>query len=179
MKILLTIILAGISPQYALTVVPSNPSIQDLLTDQEFQKYLKRPNYKDRIDLFRKTFELRTHSLRRSIRLAQWEKTVQVLQQFRGLCHYISEESKAVSQKDLRSKQVKQLEIRLRKLIVTLDDLKPAIPFEYYPEFESSAKILRKLRQTLLKQLFEYLSIVHYTTRECICCSKKPLCLKV
>ena len=46
MKILLTIILAGISLQYTLAVVPSDPSIQDLLTDQEFQKYLKRPNYK-------------------------------------------------------------------------------------------------------------------------------------
>ncbi|PPR18822.1 MAG: hypothetical protein CFH43_00408, partial [Proteobacteria bacterium] len=90
-------------------------------TDQEFQKYLKRPKYKNRIDLFRKIFKLRTHRLRRSIRLTQWGKTVQVLQQFRGLCHHIREESETANQNDLRSKQVKQLEIRLRKLIATLD----------------------------------------------------------
>ena len=178
MRILLIITLAGIFPRYALAVVPSNFSIQDLLTDQEFQKYLKRPKYKNRIDLFRKIFKLRTHRLRRSIRLTQWGKTVQVLQQFRGLCHHIREESETANQNDLRSKQVKQLEIRLRKLIATLDNLKPTTPFEYHPEFESSIKILRELRQILLKQLFKNLSVAHHTTRECTCCFKKNLVFK-
>ena len=156
MRILLaSLLLTGLSFQQPLPAAGTHdPSLRDLLTHSEFQKYQKDLRYKKRIDLFRKAFKSRGEMLRRSVQLSQQEAVVELLQQLRALCRHVADESSRARQQDLRSKQVKKLEISLRKLIETLEDLKSASPFEYQDEFDSTSQTLEKLRKTLLKQLF-------------------------
>ena len=154
MKILLaSLFLTGLFPQ-PLAAGSGNPSLRDLLTNSEFQKYQKDLRYKKRMDLFRKVFERRGEMLHRSVQLSQQEEVVELLQQLRALCHYVADESSLARQQDLRSKQVKKMEIRLRKLIETLEDLKSTSPFEHQAEFDLTSQTLEELRKTLLKQLF-------------------------
>ncbi|MFQ5929563.1 MAG: hypothetical protein ACE5MK_07680, partial [Acidobacteriota bacterium] len=129
--------------------------LQDVLTAREFQKYRSKPKYRDRMDLFRNAFDRRADLLRRYVKRKEMERTADLLRKLHALSHYAAEESSNVkNQKDLRSRQVKKLEIRLRKLIETINDLKSTAPFEYQDDFEITAQALQELRKTLLTQIF-------------------------
>ncbi|MDA2938791.1 hypothetical protein MYX75_11085 [Acidobacteria bacterium AH-259-A15] len=142
--------------------------LHDVLTAREFQKYQSKPKYRDRIDLFRNAFDRRADLLRRYVQRKEMEKTADLLRKLHALSHYAAEESSNVKNpKDLRSRQVKKLEIRLRKLIETMNDLKSTAPFEYQDDFEITAQALQDLRKTLLTQIFgEAMAALKSTRRE-------------
>ncbi|MCH8320699.1 MAG: hypothetical protein IH790_07075 [Acidobacteria bacterium] len=131
-----------------------DPPLTDLLTEREFSEYQRKPRYRDRIDLFRKVFDRRVDLLQRYIQRDQLDETADLLQKLSALSHYAGEQSSnAKNDKDLRSSEVKKLEIRLRKLIETLNDLRTTVPFEYAEGFDNTIRTLEQLRKTLLEQL--------------------------
>lgn len=131
-----------------------DPPLKDLLTERELREYQRKPRYRDRIDLFRKVFDRRVDLLQRYIQRDQLDETADLLQKISALSHYAGEQSSnAKNDKDLRSSEVKKLEIRLRKLIETINDLQTTVPFEYAERFENTIRTLEQLRRTLLEQL--------------------------
>jgi len=131
-----------------------DPPLTDLLTERELRDYQRKPQYRDRIDLYREVFDRRVDLLNRYIQRDQLDETADLLQKLSALSHYAVEESSNVTRdKDLRSSEVKKLEIRLRKLIETINDLRTTVPFEYVEGFENTIRALEQLRKTLLEQL--------------------------
>jgi len=131
-----------------------DPPLKDLLTERELREYQRKPKYRDRIDLFREVFDRRVDLLQRYIQRDQLDETADLLQKISALSHYAGEQSSnAKKDKDLRSSEVKKLEIRLRKLIETINDLQTTVPFEYAEGFENTIRTLEQLRRTLLEQL--------------------------
>ncbi len=120
-----------------------DPPLTDLLTERELSEYQRKPQYRDRIDLFREVFERRVDLLRRYIQRDQLDETADLLQEISALSHHAVEQSSNVKKdKDLRSSEVKKLEIRLRKLIETINDLRTTVPFEYVVVFENTIRAL-------------------------------------
>jgi hypothetical protein len=155
MKLLLptlVVIVFLVSPLHLAQVVA--PPLTDLLTRGELREYQEKPKYRDRIDLFREVFDRRVDLLQRYIQRGQLEETADLLQSISALSHHTAaESSNAEKEKDLRSTEVKKLEIRLRKLIEIIDDLRTTVPFEYLEGFENTLRALDQLRKTLLAQL--------------------------
>ena len=131
-----------------------DPPLTDLLTERELSEYHRKPRYRDRIDLFREVFDRRVDLLQRYIQRDQLEESADLLQKMSALSHYAGgQSSNAKNDKDLRSSEVKKLEISLRKLIETLNDLRTTVPFEYAEGFDNTIRDLEQLRRTLLGQL--------------------------
>ncbi len=128
--------------------------LQDLLTDKEFRDYRRKPRYRNRIDLFKKVFARHSTLLTRHVKRNELRESAYLLLQIQALCRYVEQESNQVEEpKDLRSKQVKQLEIRLRRFITTIKDLQAAAPFEYLDQFEVTVQTMAQLRKLLLTLL--------------------------
>lgn len=148
----LVLIVPLVSPLHLAQGV--EPPLTDLLTGGELREYQRNPRYRDRIDLFREVFDRRVDLLQRYIQRDQLEEAADLLQSISALSRHTGEESSnARTDKDLRSTQVKKLEIRLRKLIEVIDDLRTTVPFEYLERFENTIQTLDQLRKTLLAQL--------------------------
>jgi len=144
-----------------------DPPLADLLTERELREYQRKPQYRDRIDLFREVFERRVDLLHRYIQRDQLDETADLLQEISALSHHaVKQSSNAKNDKDLRSTEVKKLEIRLRKLIETINDLRTTVPFEYLEGFENTIQALEQLRKTLLAQLLGDAMVENRTDRE-------------
>jgi hypothetical protein len=85
------------------------------------------------------------------------EESSEILRKLRALCPHVKEESSNVEKvKNLRSKQVKKLEIQLRKFVKAIQDLQTVAPVEYAEQFELTAADLERLRRVLLTQVLGY-----------------------
>ncbi len=154
-----------VSPLHLAQAV--DPPLTDLLTERELREYQRKPQYRDRIDLFREVFERRVDLLHRYIQRDQLDETADLLQEISALSHHaVEQSSNAKNDKDLRSTEVKKLEIRLRKLIETINDLRTIVPFEYLEGFENTLQALEQLRKTLLSQLLGDAMVENRTDRE-------------
>ena len=128
--------------------------LQDLLTEREFRDYRRKPRYRDRIDLFKKVFDRNANLLERYVKGNELGESDDLLRQIQALCRYVEQEASQVKEpKDLRSKQVKQLEIRLRRLVETIKNLQAITPWEYIDQFEVTVQTMEKLRKLLLTHL--------------------------
>jgi hypothetical protein len=132
------------------------PPLQELLAPDQYRKYISKTKYKDRIDILRKTMESYGSMLRRHLDRKDLNEVKQALTRLRALTHYAQEEPtrSAASQKDLRSKQIKKMEILLRRQLDTLNDMKLSVPFDFRPEFEETTEAFERLRDQLLRGLF-------------------------
>ncbi len=155
MKLLvISLLLTGMPSSPPLGQQPA-PPLKDLLTDREFEKYRKASNYKDRINFFRKTFATRSDFLQQFVRRDEGKRVADVLYQLRSLAQHLAKGSpRQVREKDLRSKEVKRLEISLRKLIDRIEDFRSVVTVENRDEIDLTAQALEDLRRTLLKQMF-------------------------
>jgi len=152
---LTSLLMIGLLLHQPLPIAESeDPTLRDLLTDSEYQNYQKDPRYNKRIDLFRKIFKHRGEMLRDLVRSNKHGEISKLLKKLGKICPHVTSESSKAKKEDLLSKQVKRLEIVLRKLIETLEDLKLSTPFENQDDFNSTNETLEKLRRILLKQLF-------------------------
>ena len=132
-----------------------NPPLEDLLSSSEFHQYLKKPRYRDRMDLFGKVLERYQAGLRALVDASQIEEALRLLLKLRGLSHYIvEEEPQSAHRKDLNSKQVRNLEITIRNLIEAIDGFRQVVPFRYQPNFEAASQALQISRSRLLVQIF-------------------------
>jgi hypothetical protein len=159
------VILPLVSPLHLAQDVDT--PLADLLTERELREYQRKPKYRDRIDLFREVFDRRVDLLQRYIQRGQLEETTDLLQSMAALSHHtVAESSNAEKEKDLRSTEVKKLEIRLRKLIEIIDDLQTTVPFEYLEGFENTMQAFGQLRKTLLAQLLGEAIVDNRSDRE-------------
>ena len=155
MKLLvISLLLMGMPYSPTLGQQPS-PALKDLLTDREFEQYRKASTYKDRIDFFRKTFDTRSDLLQQFVRRNEDKTVAKLLYQLRSLAQHLAEGSpRQVREKDLRSKEVKRLEISLRKLIERIKDFRSVVTIENRDQIDLTTQALEDLRRTLLKQMF-------------------------
>lgn len=132
----------------------SLPTLKELLTNQEFKQYQKLSNYKNQINFFRKAFETRGHRLRIFVKRNKEKEINDVLYQLRFLPQHVEKESNnQIEQKNLRRKEVKRLEISLRKLVNNIQDLKSLPNIKNYKQFDLTTQSLENLRKILLKQI--------------------------
>jgi hypothetical protein len=129
--------------------------LPELISPAEYNEYQRKSRYKDRMKLFRKILDRDVDLLANHTKHWEIEEVIAVLEGLREISAYVREEAtEASNPKDLRSTEVKRLEIRLRKLVERVDELRRAVPFEYREEFESTSKAMEELRNQLLVQLF-------------------------
>ena len=154
MKLLAILLLLAGAPNPGQQDQQVDLQLQDLLTDREFRDYRRKPRYKDRINLFKKAFDRDSKALERHVERNELGESAAMLLRIQALCHHVEQESSRANEpKDLRSKQVKQLEIQLRRLAENIRDLQRAVPWEYLDRFEVTAQRVEKLRKLLLTHL--------------------------
>lgn len=157
----LLLLLAGtavsqMSEQTDKPVIPQERlPLEDLLTDKTLSKYKKEQKYHNRIKMLRKVFETNARSLVRNVEVRDIAKTYRSLAALRGIAfHSLQESLREENAKELRHKEVKRLEIWLRKTEEDLDDLKLEVPLENRVQFDETNRVLEELREQLLQQLF-------------------------
>ena len=132
MKLLAILLLLATAPNPGQEDPQADLQLQDLLTDREFRDYRRKPRYKDRINLFKKAFERNFKALERHVERNELGESAAQLLCIQALCHHVEQESSQVKEpKDLRSKQVKQLEIQLRQLAENIKNLQRAVPWDH------------------------------------------------
>ncbi len=146
----------AISPGIIQEAPRSDPPLEALLSPKHYRDYQRKPEYKKRLDIYRESFSDHASSLRSHIDKQDLNEGLVVLGKIRALARYAMEEPSrsSASPKDFRSRQVKKLEIRIRRLIDTLDDAKNSIPYRYRNSFEEAEQDLEDLRNLLLEELF-------------------------
>ena len=127
--------------------------LQDILSSREIHDYKRKPEYRSRVKLFGKAFNRQTKLLQGQIKTLKIDAALETLHSLRSLSDHTLAQ-KTEREKDLRSNQVKRLEINLRKLLETLEELKRSVPFEYRTHFDQCIEKMEELRNRLLTQLF-------------------------
>ena len=127
--------------------------LQDILSNRENQDYQRKPQYRSRMKLFGKTFQRQSKLLQGQIKKLQINEGLETLHSLSSLSEHTLDE-KPQREKDLRSNDVKKLEIILRKLLDNLGELKRAVPFEYRTHFDRCIEKIEELRNQFLTQLF-------------------------
>jgi hypothetical protein len=132
------------------------PTLQSLLSEKEYRDYEKKPQYKKRLDIFRKAIAQTAAELRAKVGKKQLPPAIEELREIQALAHYgMAEPTRsAASPKDLRSGQVRKTEIRLRKLLKTLHDLELSVPYDHREDFAATSRLVEDWRNQLLKQIF-------------------------
>lgn len=128
--------------------------LSQLLSGRNHQKYL-REDYHDKIEILRKALERRSNILPNVVRQRDMDLIFQTLAEIRGLVaagHQISLE--VTDEDERRHKEVKKMEIELRKLNEELGDQKLAVPLEDRDEFDRIQVLIEDFRNRLLQQLF-------------------------
>ncbi len=133
----------------------STDSLQDLLSKKHYREYQSKDKYKDRIDVLRKAMEDEMDTLRKQVEDRNIDEILVSLHRLARLAEFAQQDKPSPShRKDAKSRQVKKMEIRLRKMSENVVDLKRSVPFEYRQEFDVTNKALETLRDQLLVQLF-------------------------
>ena len=127
--------------------------LQDILSNREIQDYRKKPQYRSRMKLFGKAFNRLSKLLEGQIKILKIDAALETLHSLRSLSDHTLKQ-KPQREKDLRSNQVKRLEINLRKLLENLEELKRSVPIEYRTHFDRCIEKMEELRNQLLTQLF-------------------------
>jgi hypothetical protein len=129
--------------------------LPELISVAEYREYQRKTRYRDRMKLFRKIIDRDVDLLADHTKNWEIDEVIGVLKGLRDISAYVKEEAAAATNpRDLRSNDVKRLEIRLRKLVERVDELRRAVPFEYREEFEITTRAMEELRNQLLIQLF-------------------------
>jgi hypothetical protein len=154
--LLIFVVSAGVMPDRQEKTLLPDPPLETILSAKAYQKYQQKENYKDRVDLFRETLSDQADALHNEIKDKHLEGAGEVLGKMRALANYAKQEPtrQSASVKDLRSRQVIKLEVRIRRLTDTLHDYKLSVPLEYRDQFDQTTADLETLRDQLLKGIF-------------------------
>ena len=129
--------------------------VEELLLPAELNLYRQKPQYRARMDLFRKVLERQVGQLTRLAQAQSLEPAQNLLEDIRWLCIHGITETQEADRRDFRSKQVRKLEIRIRHLATAVDDLKKSFLVEQHSLFETTVRHLEAFRNQLLGQLFD------------------------
>ncbi|HSR50497.1 MAG TPA: hypothetical protein VLV83_06685 [Acidobacteriota bacterium] len=149
---LLTASLTG--PAAGAQEEPQAPPLKNLLSSNEWRDYQKKDRYKERMKVFRNAFERWEDLMAKQARDRQHEALADTLASLRHLSRYAYNEPLGANPKDSRAKKTKKLEIRLRKIISFLEDLKFQFPLEMRDDFTRTHQELEHLREKLLAGIF-------------------------
>ncbi|HRR25669.1 MAG TPA: hypothetical protein P5300_03125 [Acidobacteriota bacterium] len=142
------------APAAAETEEPDLP-LNELLGNREYRLFQEKERYRDRLQILRRAVEGRAHLLPEQIEDHTLDAVNRTLYELRSLVRHALRLSEAeTNQKELQHREVKQLEIRLRKLTTELYDWSMAVPLENRDSFEETRSAVEKLRNRLLRQLF-------------------------
>lgn len=129
--------------------------VEDLLLPAELSLYRQKPQYRARMDLFRKVLERQVGQLTRLAQTQSLKPSQDLLADIRWLCIHGIAETQEADSRDFRSKQVRKLEIRIRHFATVVDDLKKNFLVEQHTLFETTVGHLEAFRNQLLGQLFD------------------------
>jgi len=129
--------------------------LEEVLSEKSLAKYQTTTKYSTRLKVLREALEVRTKRLPALIDQRNLATIYRGLGEMRTICSFAMDISLAeTNEKDRRSKEVKKLEIQLRKLGEILDDSKLEVPIENRAPFEQTKEEIEELREQLLRQLF-------------------------
>ncbi len=152
-KALLLIVLFQVS-EPAESSGPILP-LEDVLSEKRLAKYQTTTKYNTRLKILREALEIKTKQLPALIDQRNLANIYRSLSEMRTICSFAMDISlEETNEKNRRSKEVKKLEIRLRKLGEILNDSKLEVPLENRAPFEQTRHKIEELREQLLRQLF-------------------------
>ncbi len=128
--------------------------LEELFTAKELQKYRAQARYKDRMEVFTDVLKRFSQLLRGQVENKKIEELLDTLDTLQSISHHALREPMPANKKELRSGEVRKLEIRIRKLIEDIEDAKSIAPYEYRVEFDESINDLAHLRDRLLENMF-------------------------
>lgn len=129
--------------------------LEELLGTRNYAEYQTKPKYHDRLKILRRAIEQRERILPRQLENYQLGVVHRTLEELRSLARYSYELSvQETNNKELQHREVKRLEIRLRRLAEELRDWELSVPFEDRAPFERARESCERLRDRLLRQLF-------------------------
>ena len=147
----LSLMVQAESPPPAGPVIP----LDQLLSSREMAKFNREERYHSKLEILRKAIERRSDRLPGQIEKRDLAVIFKTLAEVRGLVSSAMEISVRETDKDeRRHKEVKKLEIELRKLSIDLPDMALAVPLEDRTQFQETIQVLEDLRNQLLRQLF-------------------------
>ena len=129
------------------------PPLEEVFSLSELRMYRAKANYKSRMNLFRKALERNSKLLTAYGRKPDLGAVRKVLSDITALSEHALRET-PTREKDARSRETKRLEIRARRTVEAMEDLKLALPFETREDFDDCIRSLEKLRKHLLDRLF-------------------------
>jgi len=128
--------------------------LEELFTARELQKYRTEVKYKDRMEVFTDVLKRFSQLLRGQVEKKTIDDLLDTLDTLQSLSHHALKEPMPANKKELRSGEVRKLEIRIRKLIEDIEDAKSIAAYEYRVEFDESIDDLAQLRDQLLQNMF-------------------------
>lgn len=129
--------------------------LEQLLTAKQLGAFLQRPNYPDRLKILREALEQRARRLENEIRELNLAVVFRTLAEIRGVAAHAMELAQGqIPEKEKRHREVKRMEIALRKIAIQLGDQKLDVPLEERHQFEITVTLVEDLRNRLLRQLF-------------------------
>lgn len=129
--------------------------LDEILTPREGSNLARKTRYNDKIEILRKAMERRTDRLDRELQNRNLAIIFRTLAELRSISSVLLDLSvNEPDEKERRNKEVKKLEIYLRKLSEQLSSQMLSVPLENRPQFEETISIAEKLRDQLLQQLF-------------------------
>ena len=129
------------------------PRLEEVFSTSELRLYRAKNDYKSHMNLFRKALERNSKLLSAYGKKSDLGAVRKVLADMTALSEHALRETPA-REKDARSRETKRLEIRARRIVEAMEDLKLVLPFEYRDDFDDCIRSLEKLRKHLLGQLF-------------------------
>ena len=130
--------------------------IEQILTPSESRTYHQKPNYRDRMQLFRDVLRRMREQISVQTKAKDYPAIDLTLLAMRSLSmHGIRQAGESHTSKDARSRKVKRLEIELRRLVESLSNLKLKVHFELRLSFEEVEASLEEFRSEVLGLLFE------------------------
>jgi len=132
-----------------------HPPLQEALNRKAYSDYREEGKYHNRIEILRKALEKKMKVLQSLVNQHQEDSVRRLLAQCRTIISEAEEQtSQEKNEKELRHKEVKKMEIILRKLSDETEDLKLEFPLEARAPFEAVRDQAEKFRDRLLRNLF-------------------------
>jgi hypothetical protein len=130
-------------------------TIDELLGPRDAGRFYQRTRYRQRIEILRKAIEDRADRLGDEIEKRNLAVVYRTLAELRGLSHHALQISLSESdERELTHREVRRLEIRLRRLVDQLEGQQLGVPLENRHQFGPTREKVEALRNQLLRQLF-------------------------
>lgn len=132
-------------------------SFEALLTDAEKWKFKRNMNYGERMKVLRRVLDRYVAIAKLRVERKDLNEVEVAVYAIQTLARKGMElKRKVVAPKVLRSRPVRQMEIRLRKMLRELENLKKASPSRFWDVFDEALEDIKAFRGQLLQGFFTY-----------------------